>query len=453
MNPKPAPAPKGASWISGQLTVPPGRTLSLPMVTGEKAVYEWSAQVLNTSESRKWDDARRAHNAWRFLLLDIGFDGEASIRVPLGDFFGSGPGVNPYENLFFKVDSNGKMTSRLLMPFQSSMRLSLTNAGKIPYTADLKLRVGGHVFTDRTYHLRAQWGTLTRESWPFFDMSFLRTGGEGKVVGTLYEIANPVLIWWGEGDQKIRIDGESFPSTFGTGTEDDYGFAYGHNGPFTRPYHAQTRVDGPWSGGHISLNRWYVLDAMPFRAGIQFDQEMWHWMPCRPTWNHVIYWYARPGTPGPRAIDRSALAPRDLGVREDMLEPLEGEALSHQETGGTVKTERLANCSGAEHLVWRGARPRDKLTVPFTAPAAGRCSIELNLCQSPECGRQRLYVNGRAVAQAVDCWSPELFWLHAKLGVFNLKEGDNTLTVEALEPNPKAKPGNLFGLDYIFLVK
>jgi endoglucanase len=76
-------------------------------VTGDKAVYEWSAQVLNTSESRRWDHPRRAHNSCRFLLLDIGFDGEASVRVSLGDFFGSGPGVNHNENLFFTVDTSG----------------------------------------------------------------------------------------------------------------------------------------------------------------------------------------------------------------------------------------------------------------------------------------------------------------------------------------------------------
>ncbi len=461
--PAAAQAPEGSVWFTYQLTVPPGKTVGPAQFAGEKAVYEMSARVLNTRESRQWDDPRRPHNAWRFLLLGLAFDGEESVACPLGDFFGSGPGLNPYENLFFTVGANGggTMTSRLLMPFKSSMRLSLTNAGEVPYTVELRLRVGQHAFTDRGYHLRAQWGTIERESWPFFDVNFLETKGEGKVIGTVYEIANPVLIWWGEGDRKIRVDGEPFPSTFGTGTEDDYGFAYGHNGAFTEPYHAQTRVDGPWSGGHISLNRWYVLDALPYETGVRFDEEMWHWMPCRPTWSHVIYWYAKPGTPGPLAIERGGLAPRDLGIREDMVEPFEAEALAHEETGGTAAKERLANCSGAEHLVWRGARPGDRMTVHFTAPKAGRYSIELNLCQSPEYGRQRLYVNVKPMegeaegvrGATVDCWSEKLYWLHEKIGVFDLNEGDNTLVVEALEPNPKAAPGSLFGLDYIFLVR
>ncbi len=312
-NPKPAPAPDDAQWLAHRLTIQPGKTRSVTELLGEKAVYQWSAQVLDTRESEQWDDPLRAHNAYRFLILGIDFDGERSVLTPLGDFFGSGPGVNPYKNLFFTVEGNGKMTGRLLMPFKKSMRMSLTNAGKVPYTIEMKLLAGSHQFTDRSYHLRAQWGSLTRETWPFFDTNFLKTSGEGKVVGTVYEIANPVLIWWGEGDQKIFIDGESFPSTFGTGTEDDYGYAYGNNRPFTRPYHAQTRVDGPASGGHISLNRWYVLDALPYRTGIRFDEEIWHWMPCKPTWSHVIYWYAKPGTPGPLDIDRSALAARTWG--------------------------------------------------------------------------------------------------------------------------------------------
>jgi D-arabinan exo alpha-(1,3)/(1,5)-arabinofuranosidase (non-reducing end) len=339
------------------------------------------------------------------------------------------------------------------MPFRSSMRLRVANAGPVAYQVELRLRVGSRAFDDRDMHLHAQWDALTRDSWPPFDWNVLTTSGAGKVVGTVYEIANPVLIWWGEGDQKIFVDDEAFPSTFGTGTEDDYGFAYGYNGPFTRPYHAQTRVDGPASGGHISLNRWYVLDALPFTSGVRFDQEMWHWMPCRPTWSHVAYWYAAPGTPGPRKIDRSRLAPVDLGIRANMVDPQEGERLRHETTGGIAAAERLANCSEAEHLVWRNARPGDRMTVFFSAPEEGRYSIELNLAMSPNYGRYRLFVNGEVVPRPIDCYSSRLFWLHPKLGVFHLKKGENLLTVESLAPNPAATEGGLFGLDYIFLVR
>ncbi len=452
-DPEPAPAPDGAEWITRRVTIEPGGTFACEPVRGMRAVYEWAVSVADTRDDVPWNDPRRTEQVWRHLILEVAFDGELSIAVPLGDFFGSGPGVNPYASLFFTVAEDGTMTSRLPMPFRRRMDLRLSNAGAVPCTLDLVMQVGPYEWTQRSCHLRAAWGMLTRESWPPFDVTFLETTGEGKLIGSVYELANPVLIWWGEGDQKIRIDGEAFPSTFGTGTEDDYGYAYGYNGKFVRPYHAQTRVDGPWSGGHISLNRWYVLDALPFRTAIRFDQEIWHWMPCEPTWAHVVYWYARPGTPGPPAVDRATLAPVDLGIRENMLEPYEGEALPFEVTGGRAGTERLANCAGARHLVWRGSEPGDRLRVRFTVPEAGRYSVELNLCLSPDYGRQKISLNGQAAAEPVDCWSADLYWLHARLGTFELRAGENVLEVETLEPNPAAEAGNLFGLDYIFLVR
>lgn len=452
-HPQPAASPKGAVRLKEALTIRPGETAAFPGIEGEKAVYAFSARVLDTRESDDWKDPARAHNALRSLILSVDFDGERSIDIPLGDFFGSAPGVNPYENLFFTVEDTGRMTSRLLMPFKSSMTLSLANAGSVPYTVEIELLVGPRRFPDRGWHLRAQWGSLTRESWPPFDLTVLDTSGEGKVIGTVYEVANPSLIWWGEGDQKIFVDGEAFPSTFGTGTEDDYGYAYGDNRPFTRPYHAQTRVDGPASGGHISLNRWYVLDALPFRTAMRFDQEIWHWMPCTCAWNNVIYWYAPPGAPGPRPANRAALAPVDLGIRSRQLDPIEGEALAHEETSGTAGKERLANCSGAEHLVWRGARKGGRMKVRFEVPEDGRYAIELNLCMSPDYGRHKLSIDGRTAAGDVDGYSPRLYWQRPKLGVFDLKRGAHVLTVEALDPNPAARPGNVFGLDFIFIVR
>ncbi|MFA6126036.1 MAG: glycoside hydrolase family 172 protein [Bacteroidales bacterium] len=444
---------QGSAWSVVSLTVPPGESRSIPEIRGEKAVFRFSAKVENTEESAIWTDPKRAHVALRHLLLNISFDGETGVRSPLGDFFGSGPGINPYENLFFTVGQTGWMTSRLVMPFKKSMRTEIFNAGTIDYTVELVIGTCSYDFTPNSYYLHAQWGTLTRDSWPPFDINFLDSKGEGKVIGTVYEVTNPSYIWWGEGDQKISIDGETFPSSFGTGTEDDYGFAYGYNGLFTKPYHAQTRVDGPASGGHISLNRWYVLDALPYRNSICFDQEIWHWMPCKAVWSHIIYWYAKPGSPGPVPIDTNTLIPLDLGIRENMLELIEGEAVTFEASAGTAKNERLANCSGARHLVWRNANPGDSILVHFNVPVQGEYQIMVNLCMSPDNGNYHFRINGTPSDQAIDAWSAGLYWIRPVLGRFHLKEGDNILEVELAAANPRAKPGNLLGLDYIFLTR
>ena len=72
----------------------------------EKAVYEWSARVLGTRESAVWENPLGPITPTGSSSSKIAFDGEPAVETPLGDFFGSGPGVNPYENLFFTVDAD-----------------------------------------------------------------------------------------------------------------------------------------------------------------------------------------------------------------------------------------------------------------------------------------------------------------------------------------------------------
>src|SRR5262249_33259812 len=95
---------------------------------------------------------------------------------------------------------------------------------------------------------------------------------------------------------KVYVDGERFPGWFGTGTEDYYGYAWSDPTPFQHAYHNQTRCDGPGSRGHTSLNRFHVLDAIPFSKSFKFDMELWHWTPnAQVPYAATSYWYARPG--------------------------------------------------------------------------------------------------------------------------------------------------------------
>ena len=54
----------------------------------------------------------------------------------------------------------------------------------------------------------------------------LRTQGRGRFCGVMLHVWNPLGGWWGEGDEKFFVDGEKFPSTFGTGSEDYFGYAW-----------------------------------------------------------------------------------------------------------------------------------------------------------------------------------------------------------------------------------
>lgn len=88
--------------------------------------------------------------------------------------------------------------------------------------------------------------------------------------------------WWGEGDEKFFVDGEKFPSTFGTGSEDYIGYAWAAEPPFAffdAPFCAMS--DMPLDGnGETSVCRFHVCDSIPFRTGFEgfiekYKQNTW----------------------------------------------------------------------------------------------------------------------------------------------------------------------------------
>jgi hypothetical protein len=60
--------------------------------------------------------------------------------------------------------------------------------------------------------------TLPEDRWP--DWTMIKTEGRGRFMGVMLHVWNPRGGWWGEGDEKFFVDGEKYPSTFGTGSED-----------------------------------------------------------------------------------------------------------------------------------------------------------------------------------------------------------------------------------------
>ena len=127
--------------------------------------------------------------------------------------------------------------------------------------------------------------------------------------------------WWGEGDEKIYVDGdydmEKFPGIFGTGTEDYYGWAGGVNptrtDEFNNPFLSNVRVGGLDGGtkGYNINTRIRSLDAIPFKQRLVFDMESSFGVEIRNPWNVLgysaaVFWYATPG-----ATDNRPLKPAD----------------------------------------------------------------------------------------------------------------------------------------------
>ena len=88
----------------------------------------------------------------------------------------------------------------------------------------------------------------------------LETKGKGHYVGTVLAVRTRSPAWFGEGDEKIYIDGEAKPSIWGTGTEDYFLSAWGLKTTST-PYFGVPYFD-QWGivGGHTSAYRWHLND-------------------------------------------------------------------------------------------------------------------------------------------------------------------------------------------------
>jgi hypothetical protein len=147
--------------------------------------------------------------------------------------------------------------------------------------------------------------TLPKDRFP--DWIMLKTQGRGRFCGVMLHVWNPRGGWWGEGDEKFFVDGEKFPSTFGTGSEDYFGYAWCCPALFQRPYHAQTMTEQ--NRGHQSVLRWHIGDNVPFTTSFEGDIEKYDHPGPGVKYAATGFWYLSPDGVDP--YDLVPVAERD----------------------------------------------------------------------------------------------------------------------------------------------
>ena len=245
--------------------------------------------------------ARNLAQAMRSTVVDISFDGKQAIWVPLGDFFLAGYTTNPVKCFYSETDGVGNFTSWWVMPFQKTATIRIRNLGKQHIrVASLAVNTADWTWNDRSMYFHGAWREYRHTpACPHRDMNFLEVKGQGVWVGDVLSVWNTDRNWWGEGDEKIYVDGEAFPSHFGTGSEDYYGYAWCKGEPFNRPFNCVP--DGKGNRGiGLSVNvRVRAIDAIPFQKSIKFDMELWHATKNRRglkvNYAPSSFFYARPG--------------------------------------------------------------------------------------------------------------------------------------------------------------
>ena len=230
----------------------PGETVELANIEGPGVIRHLWMTTPKTPESM------------RAMVIRFYWDGQEhpSIEAPIGDFFGYAHGTTtPFQSAVHSVSKLYGMNIWLPMPFRENARITLTNEMDHPtavffnidYTLgdDLPADLGRlHVSFDRSNPT-----TLTED----FDILPKRVG-QGRYIGAVigvraqsYDVPDN---WWGEGEVKIFLDGDTdFPTINGTGAEDYIGQAFGVQ-PFPAQYHgANFEIEGENGADYVSIDR------------------------------------------------------------------------------------------------------------------------------------------------------------------------------------------------------
>jgi len=242
--------------------------------------------------------------ALRKTMVQISFDGRQSVNIPAGNFFGTGYSLNPYQTYYSNVDSAGHMTVSRLMPFKDSCTIRILNGTNDSVSIFAEYRTIPYKWNSSSMHFGASWNVYsgietggsenTGGTGKHQDLNIVKLAGRGVYAGDAVTIFNTVDAWWGEGDEKIYVDGEVFPSSIGTGTEDYFGYAWSRPEPFSHPLISQPTGAGNFHSGMTVNMRYRNLDAIPFNESIKSDIELWHWVKTKIDYSLVSYYYLLP---------------------------------------------------------------------------------------------------------------------------------------------------------------
>jgi hypothetical protein len=309
--------PEGAN--RDYVTVGPGETIALASIEGAGIIRRFYVVQLGADRMR-----------YRKLMLRIYWDGSETpcVEVPLGDFFGAGMGtlraidagpirVNPGVSA---LDFDG-MVSYLPMPFADGARITIENDGGVEslrlwYQIDfeeidaaaLPANAGRlHACWRREAPTRADKRTRPNSSLGNDDVSnttgkgnftILEATGRGTFIGFFLTVDNVAGGWWGEGDDMIFVDGETWPPTYaGTGTEEvfnaggcpDREFSVADSG-----FYLIENRGSRW-GGKNQMYRFYLNDPVRFRESIRATIEHGHANSFENDYSATAFWYQKDG--------------------------------------------------------------------------------------------------------------------------------------------------------------
>ena len=279
---------------SVQQIIKPKKEISLELPKGASAIRLITI-TLKTFKEENYAQALRS------TILKINFDGHQTVWCPVGDFSGSGVGGKPIDSWYRTVTKDGKILSRWVMPYKQSATISLLNLSNVDVSISLTATVSDWLWNASTMYFHTSWKQSrhvpikkSEEEKPI-EWNLNTIEGKGVYVGNTLAVYNHMHKWYGEGDQKIWLDKDNFPSEFGTGTEDYYNTSWAPVVIYQTPFANAPRADHPDSYGYNTFTRTRILDAVPFTKSFQMNLEMLGWENGEADFAATTYWYGFEG--------------------------------------------------------------------------------------------------------------------------------------------------------------
>ena len=284
----------------------PGETAKIGEITGAGVI------------KHIWMTTTEANHTLRGLVLRMYWDQEEtpSVLCPLGDFFGLGHGKGAYLSSMPLQAFMLGLNCCFAMPFGNGALITVTNEteNEVPLYFYIDYIEQDHGADSEQYgRFHACWrrervvrktieegpnrtGTVQRLNKDGADnYTMLEAEGKGHYVGCVLHLDTNEPGWWGEGDDMIFVDGESWPpSLHGTGTEVYFCGAWNYNrleSTFCTPYFGyHNKGTADYTGKH-SQYRFHIEDPVYFEKSIRVTIEHGHANDRQGDWSSSAYWY------------------------------------------------------------------------------------------------------------------------------------------------------------------
>jgi hypothetical protein len=288
----------GLGWkISPSIVIHPGETFELANIEGMGAIQ----QIWMTPTGR-----------WRFSILRIYWDDQEqpSVECPVGDFFACGWGkFAPISSLAVCVNPGSAFNCYWEMPFRKRCRITMTNIDTEEMRLYYQINYTLTEVPEDCAYFHAQFRRVN--PLPYKEVYTILDGvkGQGQYVGVYIAWGVNNNGWWGEGEIKFFLDGDSeFPTICGTGTEDYFCGSYNFENKETRQYQEFTtpyaglpqviRPDGVYqSQTRFGMYRWHITDPIRFQKDLRVTIQALGWrsghryLPLQDDIASVAYWY------------------------------------------------------------------------------------------------------------------------------------------------------------------